>query len=128
MNATVDNSATQMLVSASMEFLRRYAPFDRMETEALRFMVERIKLAYYPKDTQIVSPEKGVVETFYILQRGKVLARQAGDVSVVDYSTMTLGAGEGFPIGSVSGRRPSTNLYVALDDVFCYELPAQDFF
>jgi CBS domain-containing protein len=99
-----------------------------MEAEALRFMVERIKLAYYPKDTQIVSPEKGVVETFYILQRGKVLARQAGDVSVVDYSTMTLGAGEGFPIGSVSGRRPSTNLYVALDDVFCYELPAQDFF
>ncbi|MBV5277007.1 hypothetical protein JZU56_04150, partial [bacterium] len=73
MNATVDNSATQMLVSASMEFLRRYAPFDRMEAEALRFMVERIKLAYYPKDTQIVSPEKGVVETFYILQRGKVL-------------------------------------------------------
>jgi CBS domain-containing protein len=128
MNAVVENSATQMLVSASMEFLRRYAPFDRMEPEALRFLVERVKLAYYPRDTQIVSPEKGVVETFYILQRGKVLARQAGDVSVVDYSTMTLGPGEGFPIGSVSGRRVSTNLYVALDDVFCYELPAQDFF
>jgi CBS domain-containing protein len=124
----MNNSATQRLVSAGMEFFRRYAPFDRMEAEALSFLVGRAKLAYYPKDTAIVSPEQGVISTFYILQRGKVLARQAGDVSVVDYSTMTLGPGEGFPIGSVSGRRPSTNLYVALDDVFCYALSADDFF
>jgi CBS domain-containing protein len=124
----MSNSATEMLVSAAMEFLRRYAPFDRMEPESLRFLVERAKLAYFPKDAQIISPDQGVVENFYILQRGKVLARQASDVNVVEYSTMTLGPGEGFPIGSVSGGRPSTNLYVALDDVFCYELPANDFF
>ncbi|MBI4742615.1 MAG: CBS domain-containing protein [Betaproteobacteria bacterium] len=122
------DSATDMLISAGMDFLRRHAPFDRMEPEALRFLLERARLAYYPADAQIVSPERGVVETFYILQRGKVLARQAGDVNVVDYSTMTLGPGECFPIGSVTGRRASTNLYVALDDVFCYELPAGDFF
>ena len=128
MNAVMNNSATQMLVSAGIEFLRRYAPFDRMELEALSFLVERVKLAYYPKGAQIISPDQGVVETFYILQRGKVLARQAGDVSVVDYSTMTLGPGEGFPIGSITGRRASTNLYLALDDVFCYELPVKDFF
>jgi len=117
-----------MLVSASMEFLRRHPPFDRMESEALHFLAEHLKLAYYAKDTQIVSPEMGVVRTFYILQRGKVLARQAGDVNVVDYSTMTIGPGEAFPIGSVTAQRPSTNLYVALEDVFCYELSAPDFF
>jgi len=124
----MSTSATQMLVSASMEFLRRHPPFDRMENDALRYLAERLKLAYYAKDTQIVTPEMGVVRTFYILQRGKVLARQAGDVNVVDYSTMTIGPGEGFPIGSVTAQRPSTNLYLALEDVFCYELPAQDFF
>ena len=124
----MSNGATQMLVGAGMEFLRRYPPFDRMEGEDLQFMVERLKLAYYAKDAPIVSPEMGVVRHFYILQRGKVLARQAGDVNVLDYSTMTLGPGEGFPIGSVMAQRPSTNRYVALDDVFCYELPAQDFF
>jgi CBS domain-containing protein len=117
-----------MLVSATMEFLRRHAPFDRMETDALRYLAERLKLAYYAKDTQIITPEMGVVNTFYILQRGKVLARQAGDVSVVDYTTMTINPGEGFPIGSVTAQRPSTNFYSALEDVFCYELPVQDFF
>jgi CBS domain-containing protein len=124
----MSTSATEMLVTASMEFLRRHPPFDRMENEALRFLAERLKLAYYAKDTQIVTPEMGVVRTFYILQRGKVLARQAGDVNVVDYSTMTIGPGEGFPIGSVTAQRPSTNLYLALEDVFCYELAAPDFF
>ena len=121
-------NATQMLVSATMDFLRRHVPFDRMEPEVLLFLAERLKLAYYAKDTQIVTPEMGVLNTLYILQRGKVLARQAGDVSVVDYTTMTIGPGEGFPIGSVTAQRPSTNSYIALDDVFCYELPVQDFF
>ena len=36
--------------------------------------------------------------------------------------------GEGFPIGSVTAQRASVNIYTALDDVFCYELPAEDFF
>jgi CBS domain-containing protein len=121
-------NATQMLVSATMDFLRRHVPFDRMEPEVLLFLAERLKLAYYAKDTPIVTPEMGVLNTLYILQRGKVLARQAGDVSVVDYTTMTIGPGEGFPIGSVTAQRPSTNSYIALDDVFCYELPVQDFF
>jgi CBS domain-containing protein len=116
-----------MLLAATTEFLCRHAPFDRMEPESLIFLAERLKLAYFPKDTAIVTPEMGVVSTFYILQRGKVLARQSGDLNVVDYSTMTLGAGECFPIGSVTAQRPSTNSYIALDDVFCYELPVADF-
>ena len=123
----MSTSATRMLLAATTEFLCRHAPFDRMEPEALSFLAERLKLAYYPKDTQIVTPEMGVVSTFYILQRGKVLARQAGDLNVVDYSTMTIGTGECFPIGSVTAQRPSTNSYIALDDVFCYELPVTDF-
>lgn len=121
-------SATQALVSSTIEFFARFAPYDRMDPDALRFLAERVKLAYYPKDTKIVTPEMGSVNTFYIVQRGKVLARQVGDVSVVDYSTMTIGAGEGFPIGSAMAQRPSTNTYVALDDVFCYELAIPDFF
>ncbi len=124
----MSNSATQMLVSATIEFLRRYPPFDRMETEALQFLAERLRLAYYPRDAQILTPEMGVARTFYLLQRGKVLARQAGEVSLVEFASMTLGPGEGFPIGSVTAQRPSTNAYVALEDVFCYELPADDFF
>ena len=122
------NSATEMLVSATIEFLRSYPPFDRMEPEALQFLGEHVKLAYYPKDALIISPENGVVRTFRVLQRGKVLARQAGEISVMEHSILTLGPGEGFPIGSVTAQRPSTNIYTALGDVFCYELSADDYF
>ena len=122
------NSATEMLVSATIEFLGAYPPFDRMEAEALGFLAERIKLAYYPRNALIVSPETGVVKVFRIIQRGKILAREASELGATEQSTMTLGPGEGFPIGSVTAQRASVNSYTALDDVFCYELPAEDFF
>lgn len=124
----MSNSATEMLVSASIEFLQAYPPFDRMERGALQFLGEHVRLAYYPKDSVILSTATGVARTLYILQRGKVMARQTGDVSMVEFSSMTLGPGECFSIGSVMAQRPSTNAYTALEDVFCYELPADDFF
>ena len=124
----MNNSATAMLVSATIEFLRSYPPFDRLEPEALQFLGEHLKLAYYPKEALIISPDSGVVRVFRILQRGKVLARQAGEISLMEHSILTLGPGEGFPIGSVTAQRPSTNIYTALGDVFCYELSADDYF
>jgi CBS domain-containing protein len=124
----MDNSATEMLVAETIKFLRAYPPFDRMEHDALQFLVGHLKLAYYPKDALIVSPDSGVVRVFHILQRGKVQARQAGEISLMEQSLMTLGPGEGFPIGSVTAQRSSTNIYTAIGDVFCYELAADDFF
>lgn len=124
----MSNSASQMLISATVEFLRAFPPFDRMEAEAIQFLAERLKLAYFPKGSEIVSPGTGVVKHSYILQRGKVQARQTGDISVMEYSSLSLGPGEFFPIGSVMAQRSSTNTYVALDDVFCYEFDADCFF
>ncbi len=124
----MSNRASQMLVSATLEFLQVFPPFDRMETDALEFLAEHVKLAYYPKGTLILSPASNVAKTLYIVQRGKILARQAGDVSLVDYSSMTLGPGECFPIGAVMAQRPSSNDYSVLEDFFCYELPDDKFF
>ncbi|QWT46031.1 DUF294 nucleotidyltransferase-like domain-containing protein [Azospira inquinata] len=121
-------NATQLLVSATLDFLRRHSPFDRMEAEPLRYLAERLKLAYFPKDAPILTPEMGSPRTFFIIQRGKVVARQVGEVNVTEYSSLILGPGECFPIGAVTAQRPSTNTYVALDDVFCYQLEAEDFF
>ena len=84
------NSATEMLVSATIEFLYDFPPFDHMETDALRFLAEHLKLAYFPKDALIISPDTGVVKTFRIMQRGKVLARQASEVSMMEQSMLTL--------------------------------------
>ena len=99
-----------------------------MEPEPLQFLADRLKLAYYPKDAVILSTASGVPKTLHILQRGKVVASQPTDVRMLEYSSLTLGPGECFPIGSVMAQRPSTNAYTALEDVFCYELAAEDFF
>ncbi|MBI2307373.1 MAG: CBS domain-containing protein [Rhodocyclales bacterium] len=123
----MSTNATRMLVDATIEALRRHSPFDRMEREALIFLAEKAKLGYFPKDSYIVTPEMGPVNTFYIIQRGKVLARQSGEINVTEYSSLTLGMGECFPIGSVMARRASTNSYVAIVDTFCYQLAAEDF-
>jgi CBS domain-containing protein len=123
----MSNSATQMLVSATIECLQAYPPFDRMEPDALDFLAEHVKLAYFPKNSEII-PAGAEVRRLHILQRGKVLARQAGDVSLVEYTSLTLGPGECFPIGPLMAQRTSINAYTALVDVFCYELSVEDFF
>lgn len=120
-------NATQMLVAATIDTLRRHPPFDRMEQAALQFLAERARLAYFPKDSPIVTPDMGAVRTFYIIQRGKVVARQSGEINVTDYTSLAMGAGECFPIGSVMARRASTNSYVAAEDSFCYQLAGEDF-
>jgi CBS domain-containing protein len=123
----MSSSATRMLVDATIELLKRHSPFDRMEREALVFLAEKVQLGYFPKDSPIVTPDMGPVNTCYIIQRGKVQAKQAGDINVTEYSSLTVGMGECFPIGSVMARRASTNSYVAIEDTFCYQLPADDF-
>jgi CBS domain-containing protein len=124
----MNNSATEMLVAACIEFLQAYPPFDRMEAEALRFLAEHVRLAHYPKGAQILSSEMGVAPVLYILQRGKVRVRASGGAGNVEFSAITLGPGQAFAIGALMAQRPTSSAYVAREDVFCYELPADDFF
>ncbi len=123
----MNSQATEMLQGASIDFLRRHSPFNRMEPEALAFMAERLVLVFHARDSIILSPEMGEVGQLHIIQRGKVLARQAGSVSVTEYAALTMGPGECFPIGAISAHRPSTNSYVAVEDSFCFQLAAEDF-
>lgn len=108
-------------------FLKKHAPFDKMSAAALQTFGDKARIAFYPAGSEIVGPAAGNVRFFYLIESGKVQARQAGEVAVTEYSILTLGAGESFPIGAVTAGRPSTNLYTALEDTFCYQLPAEDY-
>ena len=124
----MSNSATETLVSACIRFLRPYPPFDQMEAEALRFLAEHVRLAHYPKGARILSGEMGVARALYILQRGKVRAKSTPGLGSVESSSINLGPGQSFAIGALMAQRPTASSYVAREDVFCYELPADDFF
>lgn len=122
----MEQNAPQMLASANVDFLRRYTPFDSLRPDALQFLGERVRLAHYPAGTEILTPDMGVPREFYIIERGSVQAQQHGAVDSA-YASLTLGAGESFPIGAISGNRPSTNTYTAIEDSYLYALPAEDF-
>ncbi|MCB1960224.1 MAG: CBS domain-containing protein [Rhodocyclaceae bacterium] len=120
-------SAPGALVSANSDFFKRFSPFDQMEPDALAFLSERALLGFFAKGSTILSPDMGQPRYFSLVKRGKVQANQVGSISVTEYSSMTVGPGECFPIGAISAGRPSTNTYVAIEDTYCYQLPAEDF-
>ncbi len=125
----MSNGATEMLLSACSQFLAASAPFDRMEPEALRFLAEHVKLAHYPKGARILASEMGVARALYIIHRGKLRVKSGADgTGNAAYASVTLGPGQFFAIGALMAQRPTSSAYVARDDVFCYELPADDFF
>ena len=115
------------LAGSTQGFLKKHAPFHKMSADALQFFSERSEIVFYPAGTTILGPDNGNVQYFYLIESGKVQARQAGEVTVTEYSILSLGAGESFPIGAVTAGRPSTNIYTATEDTFCYQLPATDF-
>lgn len=120
-------NGSTLLIRASLDFLTRFSPFNRMEEEALHFLAERLQLAFYPRGSDIVTPDTGLPSHFHVIERGRIQARQVGALAVTEYATMTLNPGECFPIGALSAQRPPTNAYVALEDSYIYLLPAADF-
>ncbi|MCM8625323.1 DUF294 nucleotidyltransferase-like domain-containing protein, partial [Accumulibacter sp.] len=78
--------------------------------------------------SRILASEMGTAQVLHIIQRGKVRVRASGETGGSEHSTVTLGPGQMFAIGALMAQRPAARTYVAREDVFCYELPANDFF
>ncbi len=117
---------SRRVAGSTQKFLKHYAPFDKMKGDALHLLAEKAQLAFYAAGSEIVGPDSGAVSFFYVIESGKVQARQAGEVTVTEYSVLYLGPGESFPIGAATSGRPTTNTYTAVEDTFCYQLPIQD--
>ncbi|BAN34329.1 CBS signal-transduction protein [Sulfuricella denitrificans skB26] len=115
------------LILATLDHLSRFAPFDRMEREHLIWLAERLSLGYYAKGEVIASPEQGEVSHFLIIKQGVVQGEQDVVRAQEDAAWLELHEGECFPLGALLSKRPVTSLYRASEDVFCYELSAEDF-
>jgi CBS domain-containing protein len=117
------NSLTQHTV----EQLRRHAPFDHMEPEHLQWLAERLQVGYYAKGELILSPQQGVASRFFIVKQGEVIGKQGLLPNDEEAVVHELQEGECFPFGALLSKRPVTSTYRAFEDVFCFELPADDF-
>jgi len=117
-------SAEPLDVDTSCEFLRRYAPFNRMPEPALRALSGRLALVHYPKDATILTTQHGPVAHLYIVLRGLVGSRPNNVQADPD---RTLGEGDLFPIGALSAGGPTTRVFHAMQDTDCYMLGRDDF-
>ncbi len=112
---------------ATLEFLTRHAPFDRMAREDLAYLVERLNLGYYGKGEVVLSPEQGVAQRFYIIKQGAVQGEQDIARGEQDSAYWELTEGECFPLGALLAKRSVSSIYRAKEDTFCFELPADAF-
>jgi CBS domain-containing protein len=117
-------NASPPLADATRAFLRRHAPFDTMADEAIDWAIPRLALAYFPKDATILTPGSGPVSELHLIQRGRVGSRPDDPRAEPD---PTLGPGELFPVGALSAGGPTTKIFHAVQDTFCYVLPRDDF-
>ena len=117
-------STPPLVYDSVRDFLRRHPPFSTMGEAALRFMIPRLKLAYFPKDAVIVERQGGPFPQFHIIESGTVSSQTAGLDTLPD---RVLGAGECFPVGALSAGGQPTRSYRATEDVFAYQLGVDDF-
>jgi len=105
------------------DFLARHMPWAGFDAAAFEFMIPRLKLAYFPKDSVIVDRESSF-PPLHIIQSGHVASQAAGLDTLPD---RVLQPGECFPVGALSAGGQPTRSYMAVDDVFAYQLGVDDF-
>lgn len=107
-------------IAPVMEFFARHAPFDRMSADALHFLARHVRLAFFPRDEVLLTPQDGTARYLYIIKQGSVVGRpQDAEDSEERF---VLHSGECFPIGALAAARPVHTVYRAAGDTFCFEL------
>jgi CBS domain-containing protein len=121
------NNGVKLLVGATVDFLHQHSPFNRMDAEDLEFLAARLKLAYFDKNAKVLAPEMGTPRYLHIVQRGKLLRRDAAEGGTTSQNELIVSPGECFPIGALVADRSTGYSYTALEDVFVYLLATEDF-
>ena len=94
-----------------------------MDADSLRFLADRLTLAYYARSALIQRGDGAPADRLYILKQGQVRGRASGEPA----ADLVLGTGECFPVDALIGGRAAVHEYAAESDVFCWELPKADF-
>ena len=107
---------------ATIDALRRQAPFSAMADDALLWLVQRLAVTYFARDAVLLEPVRTPPDALFIIKQGTVAGATADGHTVLQLAT-----GEMFPLGALLAGRGAANRYVAATDTFCYTLAAADF-
>ena len=120
--AAAGKTAVLQNIHGTMEFLRKYPPFNQMEPGHLAYLVENCQLRFYSAGDCIISPDDGVVEHFYIVKQGRVHGQRPHTSKRGTDTTFEVIVGECFPMAALMGERATRTGHFAAEDTFCYLL------
>lgn len=114
-------------LDTTREFLNNHAPFDRLEPDALEFLLPRLETRFYASGERITDPDAGPAQRFHIIRQGRIRGETPSEDEQISGKAWELVPGESFPIGALLGRRPVHTVHRALEDTICLELSVEDF-
>jgi CBS domain-containing protein len=111
--------AVQQNIHGLMEFLRKFPPFNQMESAHLAFLLENCQLRFYAAGDCIIKPGDGPIEHFYIVKQGRVHGERPHGGKDTTQTTFEISAGECFPLAALIGERATRTEHLAAQDTFC---------
>jgi CBS domain-containing protein len=108
-----------MALDAQKEFIGKIYPFNKLNNTQLDLCMKAIDIAYYPKNTIIVSPNK-IQDCFFIIIKGEV-EEFNNDELIAIYEHQ-----DSFDADTLIYNK-TNNTFKVSDDLICYELEKKIF-
>ena len=111
------------ITSGVKQLLLQYAPFARMTSEDLDFIVEHAEIAYFEPGETVLAPAAEVPSHCYIVKQGRVQGETADEREIA----FDAAVGDCFPVGALLAGRPVSLVYRSVGDTFCLMLARSRF-
>ncbi|MCT7908265.1 DUF294 nucleotidyltransferase-like domain-containing protein [Arcobacter lacus] len=109
-----------MSIQDQESFLSNIHPFEVLTPSQMAMCVQHMDIAYYPKDTILISPEK-IPEHFFIIIKGSVYEYSNENIVVMDYQNE-----DSFDSNSlIYGKCEHT--FKVNEELICYEIEKKTF-
>ena len=118
-SSVAGKTAVLQNIHGTMEFLRKYPPFNQMDSAQLAYLVEHCQLHFYAAGESIIKPGDGPVQHFYIVKQGLVVGERPHSARRGTETTFEIASGECFPLAALLGERATRTEHLAGEDTFC---------
>jgi len=109
-----------MSIQDQESFLSKIHPFEVLTPSQMATCVQHMDIAYYPKDTVLISLDK-IPEHFFIIIKGSVLEYNAENIVVMDYQSEDTFDSNSLIYGKCD------NTFKVNEELICYEIEKQTF-
>lgn len=109
-----------MSIQDQKTFLSNIHPFQVLTSEQMEMCIKHMDIAYYPKDSILINPEK-IPNYFFIVIKGSVYEYSNDDIVLMDYQHQ-----DSFDSNSLIYGK-CVNTFKVFEDLICYEIEKKIF-